>query len=219
MLILIVCFIDTKLLDTFVAVPFLWKLVAVTGVVGLGFGLWHARRASKGLDPDVTDLGSSREPSLATQPGQNASLPSGQRDYRAAFKPLAEQYHRQRGLVFVVVLGYFIVVFVPFSSWPWVQERIPAWLNYVVLLVPSLTFMKLLVPRLPNCPACGKSIGPPFGPHCPECGGPLKDDGEGRRRYCWDSEKLLRTRRRQRGKSFKYHVCSHCGVMLSDEGL
>jgi hypothetical protein len=237
LLILVVCFINMKLLDTFALVPFLLdtfvaasflsKLTAVAGAVGLVIGVWFMRRASKGLDPELTDFGPPKETRLAIQVDKKTPLPPSQRDYREAFKPLVEQYHRERGLCGMVVFGacgYFLIVSVLFSWWPWIQEHVAPWLNFVVLLVPIMVFLMWLrpqMPTLPNCPACRKSLGPPFGRYCPECACPLKDEkidwGLSQGWYCWTSEKVLRAGRKIR--NFKYHYCSHCGVMLHDEGL
>lgn len=163
--------------------------------------------------------------SPASQRDQIAPLPPWQRDCREAFKPLADQYYRQQSLwplALLGPLGYFGCVVLPLLSWPWIQARMPFWLNYVVFFVPTLAFLAWLrprVPKLPNCPACGKSLGPPFGPYCPECAGPLmeeKSDWGWSRWYCSTSEKDLRA---GKSRNFKYHACSHCGVILHDKGL
>ena len=171
--------------------------------------------------------GPPKKTSPAIQPDQNTPVPPWQRDCRETFKPLADQYYRQQSLWLLALfgpLGYFVCVVLPLLSWPWIQERMPFWLNYVVFFVPTLAFLVWLRPgvwpTLPNCPACGKHLGPPFGRYCPECAGPLMDEendqGWFRGRYCWTSGKVLRT---GKSRNFKYDACSHCGVILHDKGL
>lgn len=69
----------------------------------------------------------------------------------------------------------------------------------------------------PACPACHRSVVGKFGPHCPECGArSVRSCGLFRSPQCESCHR--RFRGRHKGRNYRIHHCSHCGVRISERG-
>jgi ribosomal protein L37AE/L43A len=68
-----------------------------------------------------------------------------------------------------------------------------------------------------NCPACHNRLDVGFGEFCPECGARALQRGGS----CFQAQCLVCGRTLSRGESRHYKIgtCTHCGVMLNEDGL
>ena len=129
---------------------------------------------------------------------------TGPAQYMEKFRPIAAQYRlREFRMIAVLVVCLFGVV-------PVLAKFLPFWAVGIIWLLGGAFVMNWLMPKKPNCPACGQCVGALYGPFCPDCGGQLIE------RACQKCHKTLRA---GRGRNFRIHACTHCGVYLDERGL
>ena len=122
-------------------------------------------------------------------------------------------------LIAVVVLS-FLGIFALNRAFPGFKDK----LSYVMVSFAVIFFVCWVVmifvglaARGLRCPGCGNRLIGGLGHYCPECGraeiapgGWLKAD------TCLGCGKVFH---RGKGASVKIRVCTHCGILLSQEGI
>ena len=156
----------------------------------------------------------------ATAPAREAARYSAEdrSRRRAIFSFIATDYRRHTriamcgvvgGITVSIPLGVVIAMGLPESLIPWFA--IPFVVCWLIVLGAMVSAPRLV------CPGCCNEIEGSLGRYCPECGSQqLQPGGVFRPPRCTACGKSMR---RGRGRHYKIHACTHCGLMLDDRGL
>jgi hypothetical protein len=132
---------------------------------------------------------------------------------REVFSVSARGYRRSGRIAGFTMVGALVCVvlglLLPKSMIGWtIGGFLLCWLAVVSI---SLLSARLL------CPSCHNPIDGGFGTYCPECGARgLLHGGWLRAPHCSSCGRDLRC---GKGRCYRIHVCTHCGLWLDDEGL
>ncbi len=143
---------------------------------------------------------------------------------RDAFLPAVSDHYRHCRLEGRWTIGYLcgILFTILFSSLPCSHYYISlTFFHYVIipLTIISLTVALVLMISTSRliCPGCFNRIDEyNFGRYCPECGAQSLRPGAGFR-TCGSCSKYMD--RGRWGRLYKIRACTHCGLMLNEEGL
>lgn len=131
-------------------------------------------------------------------------------DQRAAFRPVAQNYHRlmQRWKVLMVPQAIVCLALLPSSPW--------------ATLVAFLAFQGFIIRDALkcgscDCPACSKNILH-AGCFCPVCASPIDHSRGFLGPTCSNCGTLIEITRYDR-RRYRIRYCPHCAALLSDEGL
>jgi hypothetical protein len=143
-----------------------------------------------------------------------ADYPMAERDrLRRDFGRVAARYRRNdrlgvRGLACFAV-ACIVAVALPTAWLPW--SAAPVVLCFAVALHAMIGMATLA------CPGCANEIEHGFGPYCPECGSRhLVLNAMFRAPRCTACGKTMR---RPRARLYTIRACTHCGLMLDNQGL
>ncbi|MEP6672189.1 MAG: hypothetical protein ABJF10_23705 [Chthoniobacter sp.] len=132
--------------------------------------------------------------------------------FREAFQPLAQRFRRRSQLCWYATIPALLFYFL----WVWLPEpfsTVALWLTGGFGL-----FALVNAPFLPRCPACQAGLNAD-GPYCPMCGKrSLRSRGILLSPECDSCGRRMR-RSNAGTRLYRIRACSHCGVMLDDEGL
>ena len=134
--------------------------------------------------------------------------------FRATFKPQAERY-RLRSNLFLP--AYFLCF-----GGATLLRFCPGWTRLIPIAVLCAGIVLLLVAMftsMPHCPACDSKLVGGIATHCPECGSASVIQTRGgmfQAHQCQACGKMLRC---GKGRTFQIRACTHCGVVLDDNGL
>ena len=139
------------------------------------------------------------------------------------FKPHLERYRRRRRVGISLLVGFMILGFL--MTWVRAFDRVGIWgfgaLTTLWLLGVIVVFSAKL-----RCPACGKKLEPARGPYCPLCGSDAFNRGRnkrgplfGRKPYCPSCDQRIEEASGEESRSYRIRGCTHCGVMLDENGV
>ncbi len=142
--------------------------------------------------------------------------------FRASYKPLVAEYRRHQRIAVFAVAAFLLCSLAGLLSPK--PVKLFVFIGILALFLPVGTlyllfcFSKL---REPRCPACGNPPGFPFGAFCPECGSrtlePSPSKWSGGAASCRSCGRKLSIG--DGGRSYKIRACSHCGLLLDEQGL
>ena len=128
------------------------------------------------------------------------------------FAPLAARYRRYFRVRLAIIAVAALILIISLIR----DQKVTGWTFgsffsiWLTALLGEFTF------PIPKCPACQNDLER-IGEHCPECGAvALSRATWFTSPRCGDCSKLIR---RTRGRKYKIHCCSHCGIWLDDKGL
>ena len=162
--------------------------------------------------------------SAALSPGDvHTPWPRAHTHFLHVFKAHAERYRRRRRMAFYLMIGFIVGAFLLTSVS--VSSQVGIW---GVGLLAASWLLALLIwfgTRL-RCPACRKRLEPARGLYCPQCGsdqfeharhkrGPLF----GRYPYCPSCDQRIEDPSNDDPRTYRIRGCTHCGVMLDENGL
>jgi hypothetical protein len=144
--------------------------------------------------------------------------------YLDVFRSHAERYRRRKRFAIALFMLSLLLGSGFFAINAFNVFTVPV-IVFVIggLLVSSLMFvfgLKLI------CPACRKRLEPARGLYCPRCGSDRFEHGKhrtessgGRDRYCPSCETRILEEDGDSARSYRIHGCTHCGVMLDENGV
>jgi hypothetical protein len=133
-----------------------------------------------------------------------------QADFRDAFRPVAERYRRHSRRCRAIGIIAFIFWIAAIAFFPKVCPVL-----FAALL--ALAVYGWYTQPLVECPACRQQVASkPLARYCPECGGELEHRGWWRGPRCQSCGKTLYW---GKSRNFKFRGCTHCGVLLDEQGL
>jgi len=155
------------------------------------------------------------EPPAAVPERYVSDYPSDEQSrFRERFRPLAERYRRYRRVAtWAMWPGFaFGLLFLarPSPPNPWI-------LGPCLVSLAVCGGIAALSP-LPKCPACHNRLDQGFGEFCPECGAQALE----RAKWLCNPKCAACARtmsRRKSGRHYRIRACTHCGVMLDENGL
>ena len=131
---------------------------------------------------------------------------------REAFRPLAERYRRYMRVAYIVI-GIALALLL--SGFVFSKTRDSRLIGGFFICWLTLMFIAVLSP-VPECPACHNRLDRSFGAFCPECGAHALQAKSWLRAECSSCGRAMQ---RGRGRGYSIRACTHCGVMLDEEGL
>ncbi|HEY3901138.1 MAG TPA: hypothetical protein VGM54_21175 [Chthoniobacter sp.] len=152
----------------------------------------------------------SREPVKAPARVASDYAPEEIGSFREKFRPIAERYRQRSRIAGFGMAAFFLCIGLGFV----VPKHL---LTYLwIPAICSWLFM-FFVARMPVCPACQNRLDASFGAFCPECGSHSLQPGG----WTWSPrcESCGKSMRRGKGRRYKIRACTHCGLMLDDQGL
>jgi hypothetical protein len=137
--------------------------------------------------------------------------------FREVFRPLAVTYRRRRGVGSAWFLfGAGCLISGGFLDYVLRQNLMP-WFAIPFSLCVAVWFWILMTTPKLICPACSQEMEHSFGDYCPECGSKgMEAPGQFRAAHCKTCGKSMHG---GRGRKYKIRACTHCGLMLDDQGL
>lgn len=136
--------------------------------------------------------------------------------FRKTYETLAARYRRRLNTVFKIYGAALLGCLLLFGA------TRPAHPHLILIGALALFFLVLVTIMaifivLPRCPACGNSLEDGLGAYCPECGArSVTQKGWFGNAECASCGRSLRF---AKSRCFKIRACTHCGVMLDEEGL
>ena len=130
-------------------------------------------------------------------------------ELRRRFAPTAARFRRIERILPWLGFGLVISFVTMSATFPW---GLPAFVSILVSLavLGSINTLK--------CPRCAGNLGGEIRRFCPTCGDPdIERAGVFRAARCRECNVFLH--RTKRGRSYRVHACTHCGIWLDDEGL
>jgi RNA polymerase subunit RPABC4/transcription elongation factor Spt4 len=141
-----------------------------------------------------------------------------------AFKPRLRRYRRRRriglSLFTAFMLGGFLVSMTGAAPW------LGAW-TFVLLTACWLgACVALIFGQRPRCPACGRRLIPAVGGFCPQCGSDQFQKSSNRWRlfserigFCPACRSTLGEESGDGRRTYRVRGCTHCGVLLDENGF
>ena len=134
--------------------------------------------------------------------------------FRRDFRPVAVVYRRHRragDVCFLLAMGFLLAG--GFFSFVFHQNFMPGFAIPFLLCLGVWFWILMTTPKL-VCPGCSKDMEHSKGEYCPECGSKsLEAPGLFRVAHCKACGKSMH------GRRYKIRACTHCGLMLDDQGL
>ena len=135
------------------------------------------------------------------------------RRLREAFSSVAANYRRQERTCVWGFAGFagsiVLAVILPTAWLPW--SAIPVAICFAFFFFAMIGMAGIV------CPGCSNEIENSFGCYCPECGSrQLQRNGWYRAPHCTACGKRMR---RGRARMYTIRACTHCGLMLDEEGF
>jgi hypothetical protein len=126
-----------------------------------------------------------------------------------AYRGRAASYRRRRaiGSALAAALGLL---------WVLLSDAHPSHWG-AVLALGALALVWLVLGRAPTCPSCCNRMTGRFGPFCPQCGGAGLSPGTWRIPRCALCSSDLGVSKR--GRHYRIHACTMCGLMLDPAGI
>jgi len=142
--------------------------------------------------------------------------PEERHHFREIFRPKAEQYRRYSRRTLIIGAVAFVAWIAAIQIFPRAGLGWVCGVLFIALL--GLVILSWFSQPLLKCPACHNSVdSPKLGRYCPECGsGELKPGSWWRSPSCTACGKRMY---RQKSRGYTIRACTHCGVLLDDNGV
>jgi hypothetical protein len=140
------------------------------------------------------------------------------------FRPRAQRYRRRKLIANCLFAAALLGIAA--LSVAYIGDWVGIWGLLLVVACALLSwFISALGLRL-VCPACGKRLKPAKGLYCPVCGSDQFRYGSHKRgpslsryTYCPSCDSTIDEGGNEDPRTYRIRGCTHCGVMLDEEGL
>ena len=150
--------------------------------------------------------------------------PPGRARFSSDFKPQIERHRRRRRIGIGLFIGFMLGGAV--LTLEVLPRAVRAWGVAVSLGGFVVSSVALAFPVKLVCPACRKRLEPASGKYCPQCGTDQLQPGTRRRglsaarsAYCPSCEAGIAEEDGDSARSYRIRGCTHCGVMLDENGI
>lgn len=138
------------------------------------------------------------------------------------FKPQASRYRHRQRIATLLLIGFLLAI----SSFTFFDNYIPdlvlMWMAALLLAGVVGACLILIFGLKLACPVCRKRLEPAKGRYCPQCGSDQFQYGRhlsGSSLYCPACDSQIDEGYGDLPRSYKIRGCTHCGVMLDEQGL
>jgi ribosomal protein S27E len=142
--------------------------------------------------------------------------------FKKQFEPIARSYRRTSKRVVWIFLSLaflFLIFFVLGSKGIIPQQFVSKFALFFTALLFIFIFAVLIlaIKYDPVCPACEKGVDHVLRTFCPECGNEgLVHNSFFTRARCLSCSKVFAG---GKGRCYKIRFCTHCGILLDEEGI
>lgn len=135
--------------------------------------------------------------------------------FQETFRAAASDHRRgQRNML--VMFGVAVLCWLPAAFMQ--KTTLTSWFSWAFAAIILLTLVLSTLERPLICPACRNALNEVMGPFCPECGARAVRATDGKYPECGSCKATL-SRGRKGGRRYRIRACTHCGVMLDDQGI